>query len=182
MFKKWPKTLRWENETFTITEKIDGTNACVVILPDKRYKDGYNIFAQSRTRIITPKDDNYGFAAFVKAHQNELLALGAGYHYGEWWGQGINRNYGLKERRFSLFDVNRYLEVELPSCCHLVPLIKDVIDLPIDLSEVDTFVDYVVDNMQTSGSIAVPGFINPEGIIVQSNLYPSMRYKYIISK
>jgi len=31
MFKAWPKIPRLENEIFHITEKIDGTNACIVI-------------------------------------------------------------------------------------------------------------------------------------------------------
>ena len=31
MFKKWPKIPRLENEVYYITEKIDGTNACIII-------------------------------------------------------------------------------------------------------------------------------------------------------
>lgn len=40
----------------TITEKIDGTNASIYIGEDGEFLTG------SRTRWITPEDDNYGFA------------------------------------------------------------------------------------------------------------------------
>lgn len=39
-----------------VTEKLDGTNACVVV-------EGAEITVQSRNRIITPESDNYGYAA-----------------------------------------------------------------------------------------------------------------------
>ena len=31
MFIAWPKIPRYENDTVVITEKIDGTNACIAI-------------------------------------------------------------------------------------------------------------------------------------------------------
>ncbi|MCJ7726507.1 MAG: hypothetical protein MUP76_09000, partial [Acidimicrobiia bacterium] len=47
------------------------------------------------SRWITPEVDNYGFARWVKDHEEELrTGLGAGLHFGEWWGQGIQRRYG----------------------------------------------------------------------------------------
>lgn len=33
MFKAWPKIHRLENEVYHISEKIDGTNACIIIVP-----------------------------------------------------------------------------------------------------------------------------------------------------
>ena len=44
-----------------------------------------------------------------------MTDLGVGLHYGEWWGSGIQRGYGLKkgERYFSLFNVRRYTEGDL---------------------------------------------------------------------
>ena len=102
----------------TITEKIDGTNAAVGITEDG------DVYAQSRSRIITPKDDNFGFAAWVEAHTDELLNLGPGVHFGEWWGMGIQRKYGLTERRFSLFNVARWANGwERPACCPVVPIL-----------------------------------------------------------
>ena len=65
--------------------------------------------------------DNYGFAAWATAHKDELIAgLGAGRHFGEWWGQGIQRKYGLAEKRWSLFNVSKWTEAR-PACCHVVP-------------------------------------------------------------
>lgn len=127
-FKEFPKIPRLKREV-VVTEKLDGTNACVVI------DDDGTVAAQSRSRLITPTADNYGFAVWVEANKEELKQLGPGYHYGEWWGQGIQRRYGLLEKRFSLFNVGRWTDrhtvvgdlvpkVEYaPSCCHVVPII-----------------------------------------------------------
>src|SRR5690349_11912868 len=83
----------------TITEKIDGTNACIAISDD-----GKDFFIGSRSRWITPEDDNFGFARWATEHREELLLLGPGRHWGEWWGAGIQRRYGVPEKRFSLFN------------------------------------------------------------------------------
>jgi hypothetical protein len=53
-------------------------------------------------------------------HRDDLLTLGPGRHFGEWWGAGIQRRYGLTEKRFSLFNVTRWGEAR-PACCHVVP-------------------------------------------------------------
>jgi len=45
-FKAWPKIPRENPFNVTITEKIDGTNACIII------KDGEIIGVQSRKRLI----------------------------------------------------------------------------------------------------------------------------------
>ena len=92
-FDKIPRLRR----NVIVSEKIDGTNAIVWI-----GEDFTTIRAGSRSRWITPEDDNYGFARWVAANRDELLKLGPGYHYGEWWGAGIQRRYGLDHKRFSL--------------------------------------------------------------------------------
>src|SRR5690242_770744 len=61
-FQAWPKIPRLFRR-FIITEKIDGTNAAVVVTEDGE------VLAQSRTRFITPDSDNFGFAAWVKEHE-----------------------------------------------------------------------------------------------------------------
>ncbi|HLE80817.1 MAG TPA: RNA ligase family protein, partial [Dehalococcoidia bacterium] len=99
-FQEFGKIYRLSRDCI-ITEKIDGTNAQVVVLEDGR------VLAGSRNRWITPEADNFGFARWVKEHEEELRSLGPGRHYGEWWGSGIQRGYGLKEKRFSLFNVSR---------------------------------------------------------------------------
>lgn len=116
-FKAWPKIPRGTDFTVTITEKYDGTNACVLV------NDGVVIGAQSRTRIITPENDNYGFAAWVEANKDELAKLGDGYHYGEWYGEGIQKNPHQKVgKHFALFNTFRDAAL-LPKCVEVVRLL-----------------------------------------------------------
>ena len=67
-FKEFDKIPRL-NRQVVITEKLDGTNACVVVGEDGA------VTAQSRTRIITPQADNYGFALWVHEHTEQLRDL-----------------------------------------------------------------------------------------------------------
>lgn len=137
-----------------ITEKIDGTNASVLVTEDG------GVFAGSRTRWITPEDDNFGFARWVHEHAAELRQLGPGHHFGEWWGQGIQRRYGMNEKRFSLFNVSRWEGNDgLPRCCHVVPVLYRG---DFDTSAVDAALGLLWEN----GSLAAPGFANPEGVVV----------------
>ena len=176
-FPKIPRLFR----DIVITEKIDGTNAQVVIdfVDNPEAWEAENgvpilytycetlagvgkiaIRAASRTRYITPEKDNQGFAKWVLANGCELAKLGAGRHFGEWWGQGIQRNYGLKEKRFSLFNVNKWSDsLARPACCGVVPVLwtgpfetDDVRNIMVDLA--------------MNGSAAAPGFMKPEGIVV----------------
>lgn len=135
-----------------VTEKIDGTNAQVVVGEDGAVRAG------SRKRWITPDDDNFGFAAWVRQNEDELRELGPGRHFGEWWGLGIQRGYGLRERRFSLFNSGRWSN-ERPACCGVVPVLYAG-----DFST--NTVDFVLDTLRETGSRAAPGYEKPEGIIV----------------
>lgn len=170
-FIGFPKMARYSRDVI-VTEKIDGTNAQIYIGEDGEFLTG------SRTRWITPEDDNFGFSRWAHEHKDELLTLGPGRHYGEWWGQGIQRNYGLRERRFSLFNVMRWCEYGktpqqiqtndprvtkiqdmLPQCVNKVPALW-----------IGTF-DFLVVNdilltLSANGSVAVPGWMKPEGIVV----------------
>lgn len=170
-FSEFPKMARLSRDV-VVTEKIDGTNAQVLITDDGQ------ILAGSRTRWLSPAEDNFGFAKWVDAHKDMLIAgLGPGRHFGEWWGQGIQRNYGLKEKRFSLFNTLRWVEYGqvpapipsadpriikyqdvLPECCSLVPLIWRGI---FNTQEIDDALLFLANN----GSLASPGFMNPEGIV-----------------
>lgn len=160
-FKAWPKIPRLSKSTMFITEKLDGTNACVIVT-----EEGEVAF-QSRKRIITPENDNYGFAAWGTEHREELLRLGPGYHFGEWWGLGIQRGYCLDEKRFSLFDTRRRDE-ELPACVSTVPLIRT--------HQFDTeVIGETVEELRRNGSFAAPGFMNPEGVVVYDPLTRSIQ-------
>lgn len=172
-FIEFPKMARLSRECL-VTEKIDGTNAQIYITDDGRMLVG------SRTRWITPESDNHGFARWAMEHRDELLQLGPGRHFGEWWGSGIQRGYGLQkgEKRFSLFNVTRwclagetpqriltadpriekYQDV-LPACCHLVPVLRQGV--------FDTrMCDEALNELREKGSLAAPGYMKPEGIVV----------------
>lgn len=150
-FKEFPKIARLSREII-VTEKIDGTNAQVVVGADGSIRAG------SRNRWVTPDDDNYGFARWVLENADELRTLGEGRHFGEWWGSGIQRRYGLSEKRFSLFNVSRW-GAERPACCHVVP----VLWRGLFCTEA---VEITLDSLRDFGSEAAPGFMKPEGVIV----------------
>lgn len=152
----FPKIPRLNREVI-VSEKIDGTNAQVFIA-----EDGVTMLAGSRTRWITPEADNFGFAAWVRDNHDELLKLGPGRHFGEWWGSGIQRGYGLPkgERRFSLFNVSRWSDdAGRPACCHVVPTLMRGQFTTIS-------VGLCVEELRDGGSRAAPGFAKPEGVIV----------------
>lgn len=157
-FQEWPKIPRL-NRGMVITEKIDGTNAAVVITPDG------DVFAQSRNRMLTDDlPDNYGFRAWAYDNAIDLAAiLGPGYHFGEWWGSGIQRRYGLtgEDKRFSLFNTARWEHTDfsavpglgLVPVLHVGPFSTEVINSS-------------VESLRADGSVAVPGFMKPEGVVV----------------
>ena len=191
-FTAWPKTPRLFRDA-VITEKIDGTNAAVIVrrLPDPEepstqavaevkdetepFDTYYEVGAQSRSRLITPEADNFGFASWIRDNALGLVArLGEGTHFGEWWGSGIQRGYGLTggERRFSLFNVHRYADV-------VQPLAEDEDGAPypdvpglgvVPVLSQHTFdtvhVLWALSQLRENGSQAAPGFDRPEGVVV----------------
>ncbi len=121
-FQPFPKLPRGQNETVTITEKMDGTNACIVI------QDGKIIGVQSRKRFITPDDDNYGFAGWVERNREALEGMGDGHHYGEWAGLGIQKNpHNLDKKYFFLFNTARWnpKNPNLPEICRVVKVLYE---------------------------------------------------------
>lgn len=152
-FTPFPKLPRLNRECI-ITEKLDGSNAQVLVLEDG------TVVAGSRNRYLTPTKtgDNFGFAAWVQAHEDQLRELGPGAHFGEWWGRGIQRGYDMEERRFSLFNVDRWTDAH-PECCDVVPVLyRGPFATYAVKVELGTLVDY--------GSVAAPGFLRPEGLVV----------------
>lgn len=196
-FQAWPKIARL-NRDIVVTEKLDGTNAAIIIEPlfnhilmpgpllnhgtdaDKAawhlentevfaapVVDGqtYLVAAQSRTRMIWPGQDNYGFALWVQKHAEVLVkALGPGRHFGEWWGQGIQRKYGADAKQFSLFNTHRYagiytyFEDDGTTLDHVPVLYQG----PFDQSAIHN----ALDTLRFNGSFAAVGFERPEGVIV----------------
>jgi RNA ligase len=153
-FAPFPKISRLSRE-IVITEKLDGTNAQVIITEDGQ------IAAASRKCLIVPgKRDNYGFAGWVQENAADLMRLGVGRHFGEWWGQGIQRAYGLPEKRFSLFNVALWSDEESrPKCCGVVPTIWRGLFSTLD-------VEIALNILRFQGSFAAPGFMEPEGIVI----------------
>ena len=152
-FKSFSKIARLSRE-IVVTEKIDGTNGIIAIDENGEFAVG------SRSRFITPETDNAGFAKWAYANKDELLKLGVGFHYGEWWGQGIQRGYNLKEKRFSLFNVSRWSDDSVrPACCGVVPVLFR--------GEFNTaIIDNILNNLKNDGSEADPGFMRPEGVVI----------------
>lgn len=149
-FVEFPKMPRLSREVI-VTEKIDGTNAQVYVTDDGR------VFAGSRSRWNTPEEDNFGFAAWVRDHADELAQLGPGSHFGEWWGTGIQRRYGLDHKKFSLFNVDRWSESR-PVCCDVVPVLyRGLFDTRV--------IEECLNGLRVGGSVAAPGFMKPEGIV-----------------
>jgi hypothetical protein len=185
-FQEFPKIGRLSRDCI-ITEKLDGTNAQIYISPVLEagfegciYQNGeVAMWAGSKSRWITPGQDNYGFAKWALEHHKELLKLGPGRHFGEWWGGGIQRGYGLEknDKRWSLFNVARWclhdqepkqiptqdprivkFQEKLPECCGLVPVLwRGLFNTEMCESALQVLKD--------DGSWAAKGFMKPEGIV-----------------
>jgi hypothetical protein len=179
-FVAWPKTPRMFRDMI-VTEKIDGTNAAVMVRPLDwiggdaprdhetvvvRHDEAFAVGAQSRKQLIRPGKgtDNYGFAQWVHERADQLVELlGPGRHFGEWWGKSIQRGYGMPVRGFSLFNVHRHAGR------------SEAFDDGTFLTVVPTLyqgqfssmaVRDCAEELHLNGSVAAPGFKDPEGIIV----------------
>ena len=155
-FDKIPRLFR----ECAITEKIDGTNAAIVVM------ESGEVYAQSRNHIITPgkSTDNYGFAGYVAQWADMFREyLGEGRHFGEWWGVGIGRNYAMRERCFSLFNTKRWtglLPMQLiDTGVRTVPILREGI-----FSSDEVY--NAMDTLREFGSQAAPGFMQPEGVVI----------------
>lgn len=157
-FQSFRKIARISREMI-ITEKIDGTNGIIAIGENGEFQVG------SRNKWLTDElgniqSDNAGFAQWAVKNREELTTLGVGIHYGEWWGKGIQRGYGLSEKRFSLFNVSRWSEDSVrPACCDVVPTLY--------VGLFDTImIESILSDLQRGGSQAARGFMRPEGVVI----------------
>jgi hypothetical protein len=195
-FKGWQKIGRLRRNTIA-SEKLDGASAAIGVVELERGANGalpfgwdrqpakmvvtdagtFLLYCQNRTRIVTPggDTDNYGFAAWAYENAETLaLDLGPGLHFGEWWGLGIQRGYGQKAKRLSLFNTSRWAgnEFTTPNL-GVVPVVGYG---PMG----DDLVNGALDLLRREGSIAAPGFMNPEGIVLFHAATHSM-YKVTLS-
>lgn len=152
-FEPFPSLKRLYRE-ITVTEKIDGTNAQICVTEDGQ------VIAGSRNRWITPDEDNAGFARWVAEREADLRDdLGVGRHFGEWWGAGIQRRYDQSEKIFSLFNTSRWHGTGVPRHCSVVPVLYTGMFS-------DDAITTVLEKLRKDGSVAAPGFMDPEGIVV----------------
>lgn len=187
-FVEWPKTKRLFRD-IVVTEKIDGTNSAIHISKGSPFEHPATVFeayplkqgeffidghvwyvtAQSRRRIITPgkTTDNYNFAAWVYDNAADLVRLlGEGLHFGEWWGQGIQRNYGMEGRRFSLFNTERYDHLNHDDAAVFDGSRLNTVPVLYEGTFSEAAITAALTNLREFGSVAAPGFPNPEGICV----------------
>lgn len=180
IFKEFPKIPRLNRE-IVITEKIDGTNAALVIVQEFEVSSqpggpftervnthpyeiarasGLVMFAQSRSKFIKPGEDNFGFATWAAENSTELFKLGPGEHYGEWWGAGINKRYQGAPKKFSLFNTHKWSDVNTrPTVCDVVPTLYQG---PFSQSRIDQ----ALTGLRERGSVVWPACTKPEGIII----------------
>lgn len=177
-FVTWPKIARF-NKAWEITEKIDGTNGVLLwsMVPGDvslAQVDDLYLYAGSRNRWLTPEQDNFGFARWAQENAENLVTLGKGRHYGEWYGQGIQRGYGLTEKRFALFDTDKWkgLDPRIPKGVEVVPVITNCTGAGLN----DT-IKMVLRELQQYGSLV--GTSKSEGVIVR-HMFSSARFKILI--
>ena len=93
------------------------------------------------------------------------------------FGQGVQRGYGLTEKRFALFNVSRFKDArdngwaenlypyekarQVPDCVTTVPLLARV-----DGANLTDSVNLVIEVLESHGSVMVPGFAQPEGVVI----------------
>jgi hypothetical protein len=162
-FRPWPKIGRPKTNRITISEKMDGTNACIII------QDGLIKGVQSRNRLITPENDNAGFANYVQTNRETLITLGDGYHYGEWCGPGIQKNpHNLEQKTLYLFNTFRPVET-LPVGVKMVQILYEG---PHSEEEINKAYTELWESALREG-------YTPEGIIVYSHaIRTHFKYTY----
>lgn len=180
-FVTWNKIPRF-NKEWEITEKIDGTNGVLHWGEhDGRFDDtawlarvdGLWLRAGSRNRWLSPESDNFGFAKWAKENADDLWGLGKGWHFGEWYGQGIQRAYGLTEKRFALFKTG-WSDEDLPKRVEQVSTL-----IVADGSELNATIKGCLEDLRVCGSAHVPGFMKPEGLVVR-HIQHGDRFKVLL--
>ncbi len=129
--------------------KLHGTNAAVRVTSGGAVPA--EVVAQSRSRDITPENDNAGFAKWVKENEEAWFTTTAGgapdiIFFGEWAGKGIQKNDAvtkLDQKYFFVFAVQvEDRMITTPADIEdIIPDLDDVVVLPWDMI-FETEVDY----------------------------------------
>lgn len=186
-FHAWGKTARVDSPV-VVTEKIDGTNGVIYVdFGDNPHspviwvgaRNGW-IAGISVNGAEFVRSDHYGFAGWATANRLQIARLlGHGYHYGEWWGQGIARGYGQDRKRFQLFDIRHSEKDGWDDDANewnigTVPVLYDG---PMDHRTMERQVEL----LQRRGSVVAPGYLYPEGLVVRFS-HNGVRFKKVIDK
>ena len=171
--KEFQKLPRFHGQC-QITEKIDGTQARIMIkqrsddeslvVPASVRFGMLDIFAGSRRRLLLPEqNDNFAFRAWVAEHARALVEhlQEGGTYFGEWYGRGIGRDYDLDEKRLVLFSQTG----AVPGLFECVPVLYEG-----PFSQEAAY--YCLERLQKSGSVLVPGYQEPEGIVIAFSVGP----------
>ncbi len=124
--------------TYRAKVKLDGTNAGVQVFCDGK------VATQSRTQVITPKNDNLGFANWVDRNLEYFSNLASSEHltiFGEWCGQGIQKRTAISKIDRKVFVVFAMqfggvdgqvprLEIDPKKICDYFPHHNDIFVLP----------------------------------------------------
>jgi len=184
-FEKFEKIGRL-NRSCTITEKIDGTNAQICfnaegdMLVGSRKRQIWPAGYEGRIidrRVSLPSNscDNAGFAAWAYSNRDELFEfLGKGRHFGEWCGGKIQRGYGIPDKAFLLFNVNRFgpFRQEIPQS--LMEIGLGTVPVLYQGPFSSNVIDDVMSDLAVRGSAFVDGYMNPEGVVVYHHAIKKM--------
>ena len=188
-YPKYPSIERFENIYSVISEKVDGTNGLMEIhevFPKPDSDVTHVVTFGSRNKWIDVHSDNAGFANFFTPHIDkivrvpEILKANAVNEldnrnkacnmpiriYGEWFGQSIQRTYGLKQKLFMPFHTllaKALIEAGVPNIIEPFIFYTGKFDKSIS--------DGFMDTLKTHGSCVVPGYFQAEGIVVYFPTY-----------
>lgn len=156
-FKSFSSLIRLDKTQVEVTQKLHGSNASVWI-----YKDISGVMqvkAAKRTSFLESGEDNFGFRVFVEERAQQFIdLLGEGVHWGEWCGPGINSGEGLTQKRFVLFNTAK-ADAPRPDRVDVVPVLwRGALE--------DLNINEIMNKLKTEGSVYVPGFMRPEGIVI----------------
>lgn len=124
--------------TYQAKIKLDGCNGGVQIFSDGR------VAVQSRSQIITPENDNLGFAAWVSQNIDYFASLASAENvtvFGEWCGKGIQKRTAVSmcdRKIFAVFAVQfggeagklAKLEIHPDKIAEFLPKHPDIFVLP----------------------------------------------------
>lgn len=155
------RTWKFPPVMFRGTVKLHGTNSAVVVS-----RDG-SVSYQSRNRVLTPHDDNMGFAAWASQFEdqwkNQALGLPDGLcMFGEWIGEGIQHGVALSQlsKRFVIFEMmdadgKPYPHLNLIGGTRAIPDVHLITDFPTWEIEIDFENPQLVQNKLVEITMAV---------------------------